>query len=98
VRLSAKDYASKGLIRVTAGDLVAERAFGHAAWVDAPKAANAIFVAGAPRDSEEAAVLAARKALDAQVRARFPALAGNASFERYVASQQPATFVARHEE
>jgi hypothetical protein len=95
VRVSTGRKGELGAIKVEAGDWSAERLFGRADWIDAPRDDSTIVVAGAPKSTIEEAVRSASDRVDAELRARFPGLAGNAAFERY-ASRKPATsFVSR---
>jgi len=87
--------AGLGTIRVEAGDFVTERMFSHAYWVDHPSA-QSIVALGAPKATIEEALQSAHEKVRAELRSRFPGLAGNADFERYVTKPSATSFIARH--
>jgi hypothetical protein len=94
IRVVTRDAGGQGSIRVTAGDYVAERRFGHANWVDQARDQGTIVVMGAPSPSAESSLASAREKLAAELRRRFPGLAGKPEFERYTSRAPVASFVA----
>jgi hypothetical protein len=83
-----------GSVRVTASGFVSERRFGRASWVDRAADKDAIVVAGSPAATRDEALASARHRLRAEIASRFPHLAGDHEFERYLSRQPTETFVA----
>ena len=54
-----------------------------------------IVAMGPPKTSQDEALHAAREKVRAQLRSRFPGLAGNSDFERYLSRPPAASFVSR---